>query len=203
MVTAESSQAIVLSAIEHEPDAYLTKPFNRVGLAQRVEKLFQRKTLLKPILQALDRNRPAEVLAACAELCKKDPRLAPLCLRYRADALRNLNRFEELEKFLKAILASRPQPWVYAALGADAQAWPECPAQGVYEQALKAFPIMPGLYDAWPKCWWLRAIPGAHKTCLKKPYASHHCRSVGSRRWASWRWKTKTSRARRRRSAMP
>ena len=28
MVTAESSQAIVLSAIEHEPDAYLTKPFN-------------------------------------------------------------------------------------------------------------------------------------------------------------------------------
>ena len=57
MVTAESSQAIVLSAIEHEPDAYLTKPFNRVGLAQRVEKLFQRKTLLKPIMQALDRGK--------------------------------------------------------------------------------------------------------------------------------------------------
>ena len=76
MVTAESSQSIVLSALEHEPDAYLTKPFNRVGLAQRLEKLVQRKTLLKPILQALDRARPAEVLAACAELCKKDPRFA-------------------------------------------------------------------------------------------------------------------------------
>jgi len=148
MVTAESSQAIVLSAIEHEPDAYLTKPFNRVGLAQRVEKLFQRKTLLKPILQALDRNRPGEVLAACAELCKRDPRLAPLCLRYRADALRNLNRFDELEKFLKAILASRPQPWVYAALGALMhKRGQNAQAQGVYEQALKAFPIMPGLYD--------------------------------------------------------
>ena len=32
MITAESSQAVVLSALEHEPDAYLTKPFNRVGL---------------------------------------------------------------------------------------------------------------------------------------------------------------------------
>ncbi|MFJ4429427.1 tetratricopeptide repeat protein [Pseudomonas sp. NPDC089395] len=148
MVTAESSQAIVLSALEHEPDAYLTKPFNRVGLAQRLDKLTQRKTLLKPILQALDRGRPAEVLVACAELCKKDPRFAPLCLRYRADALRHLNRFEELEKFLKSILASRPQPWVYSALGSLMhKRGQNAQAQGVYEQALKAFPIMPGLYD--------------------------------------------------------
>ncbi|HDS1736605.1 MULTISPECIES: tetratricopeptide repeat-containing response regulator [Pseudomonas] len=148
MVTAESSQAIVLSAIEHEPDAYLTKPFNRVGLAQRLEKLVQRKTLLKPILQALDRGRPAEVLVACAEMCKKDPRFAPLCLRYRADALRNLARFEELEKFLKAILANRPQPWVYTMLGSVLhKRGQNAQAQGVYEQALKAFPIMPGLYD--------------------------------------------------------
>ncbi|MHC6227325.1 tetratricopeptide repeat protein [Pseudomonas sp. X10] len=148
MVTAESSQAIVLSALEHEPDAYLTKPFNRIGLAQRLEKLVQRKTLLKPILQALDRGRPAEVLAACAGLCKKDPRFAPLCLRYRADALRALNRFDELEKFLKVILASRATPWAYAALGSLLHKRGQYgQAQGVYEQALKAFPIMPGLYD--------------------------------------------------------
>ncbi|MBA1201936.1 response regulator [Pseudomonas capeferrum] len=148
MVTAESSQAIVLSALEHEPDAYLTKPFNRVGLAQRLEKLTQRKTLLKPILQALDRSRPAEVLAACAELCRKDPRFAPLCLRYRADALRDLNRFDELEKLLTAILSSRPQPWAYAALGSLLHKRGKVSqAQGVYDQALKAFPIMPGLYD--------------------------------------------------------
>ena len=50
MVTAESSQAMVLSALEHEPDAYLTKPFNRASLAQRLDKLVERKTLLKPIL---------------------------------------------------------------------------------------------------------------------------------------------------------
>lgn len=148
MVTAETSQAIVLSALEHEPDAYLTKPFNRMGLAQRLEKLVQRKTLLKPILQALDRARPAEVLAACAELCKQDPRFAPLCLRYRADALRDLGRVDELEKFLKSILASRATPWAYAALGNLMHKRGHYEqAQGVFEQALKAFPIMPGLYD--------------------------------------------------------
>ncbi len=77
MVTAENSQAMVMSALEWEPDGYLTKPFNRAGLAQRLEKLVQRKTLLKPILQALDRRNPTEVLAACNTLIEQDPRYAP------------------------------------------------------------------------------------------------------------------------------
>ena len=62
MVTAESSQAMVLSALEHEPDAYLTKPFNRASLAQRLDKLMERKALLKPVLQALDKQDPSAVL---------------------------------------------------------------------------------------------------------------------------------------------
>ncbi|MGV8921330.1 MAG: response regulator [Pseudomonas sp.] len=148
MVTAETSQAMVLGALEHEPDAYLTKPFNRSGLAQRLEKLVQRKNLLKPILQALDRGKPAEVLSACAVLCQQDARYAPLCLRYRADALRDLNQHETLEKFLKTILADRPTPWAHAALGALMfKRGQLSEAQAVYEAALKAFPIMPALYD--------------------------------------------------------
>src|SRR5690606_8484805 len=56
MVTAESSQAMVLSALEHEPDAYLTKPFNRASLAQRLDKLVERKQRLKPIYNAIEKN---------------------------------------------------------------------------------------------------------------------------------------------------
>ena len=37
MVTAESSQAMVLSALEHEPDAYLTKPFSPLELIDTVD----------------------------------------------------------------------------------------------------------------------------------------------------------------------
>lgn len=148
MVTAESSQAMVLSALEHEPDAYLTKPFNRVGLAQRLEKLVQRKNLLKPILQALDRGKPAEVLAACASLTQQDKRFAPLCLRFRADALRDLNQHETLERFLKTILADRPLPWAYAALGRlQFKRGQVVEARTLYETALKTFPMMPALYD--------------------------------------------------------
>ncbi|RMV48635.1 TPR repeat-containing response regulator [Pseudomonas syringae pv. helianthi] len=148
MVTAENSQAMVMSALEWEPDGYLTKPFNRAGLAQRLEKLVQRKTLLKPILQALDRRKPAEVLAACDKLIEQDPRYAPLCLRYKADALRDLKQNEPLEAFLKTILADRATPWAYGALGSLLlKRGKTAEAQAVYEQAIKAFPTMPALFD--------------------------------------------------------
>ncbi|MCX2901589.1 tetratricopeptide repeat-containing response regulator [Pseudomonas mandelii] len=148
MVTAETSQAMVLSALEHEPDAYLTKPFNRSGLAQRLERLVQRKTLLKPILQALDRGKPLEVLNACIALCKQDIRYSPLCLRYRADALRDLNQNEALERLYDSIIADRPLPWAFAGLGKLLfKRGQITQAKGVYEKALKAFPMMPALYD--------------------------------------------------------
>ncbi|MDB6142319.1 MAG: response regulator/TPR protein [Pseudomonas sp.] len=148
MVTAENSQAMVMSALEWEPDAYLTKPFNRAGLAQRLEKLVQRKTLLKPILQALDRGKPMEVLAACSRLTEQDPRFAPLCHRYKADALRDLNQHEAHESFLKGILADRPTPWAFAELGKLLfKRGKTSEAQAVYEQALVTFPMLPVLYD--------------------------------------------------------
>ncbi|WP_027612270.1 tetratricopeptide repeat-containing response regulator [Pseudomonas sp. URIL14HWK12:I6] len=148
MVTAETSQAMVLSALEHEPDAYLTKPFNRSGLAQRLERLEQRKTLLKPILQALDRGKPVEVLNACIALCKQDIRYSPLCLRYRADALRDMNQNEALERLYDTIIADRPLPWAFAGLGKLLfKRGQVAQAKDVYEKALKVFPMMPALYD--------------------------------------------------------
>jgi CheY-like chemotaxis protein/cytochrome c-type biogenesis protein CcmH/NrfG len=148
MVTAETSQAMVLSALEHEPDAYLTKPFNRSSLAQRLERLEQRKTLLKPILQALDRGKPMEVLSACIALCKQDIRYSPLCLRYRADALCDLNQNEALERLYDGIIADRPLPWAFAGLGKLLFKRGQVgQAKGIYEKALKVFPMMPSLYD--------------------------------------------------------
>jgi len=148
MVTAESSQAMVLSALEHEPDAYLTKPFNRASLSQRLDKLVERKTALQPILQALDKQDSSAVLAACASLSQQDKRYAPLCLRYQAGALRELGRLDELEKLLTALLADRTVPWACIALGNLLQTRGQLPrAQQVYELALKSFPMFPGLYD--------------------------------------------------------
>ncbi|HSC82849.1 MAG TPA: response regulator, partial [Pseudomonas sp.] len=148
MVTAESSQAMVLSALEHEPDAYLTKPFSRASLAQRLDKLIERKTLLAPVLQALDKQAPGDVLAACERLAQQSKRLLPLCQRYKAGALRELGRSEELERLLNTVLAERAIPWAYQALGNLLLARGEhAHARQLYEKALHAFPMQPALYD--------------------------------------------------------
>jgi CheY-like chemotaxis protein/lipopolysaccharide biosynthesis regulator YciM len=148
MVTAESSQAMVLSALEHEPDAYLTKPFNSASLIQRLDKLVERKAALKPILQALDKQDYAAVLAACSSLSQQDKRYAPLCLRYQAGALRELGRLDELQALLTGVMAERAVPWACMAMGALLQVRGQYPqAAEVYEQALQSFPMLPGLYD--------------------------------------------------------
>lgn len=148
MCTAESSQAMVMSALECEPDAYLTKPFNRASLQQRLDKLVERKTALKPILDALAKQDHREVLAACEKVSMEHKRFAPQCLRYQADALKALGQRAELEKLLQAQLTDRPMPWALIALG---QMWLE---QGKLEQALELFhsgvsqfPMLPALYD--------------------------------------------------------
>jgi CheY-like chemotaxis protein/cytochrome c-type biogenesis protein CcmH/NrfG len=148
MVTAESSQSMVLSAIEHEPDAYLIKPFNRASLMQRLNKLAERKKLLKPVLQALDEGQPAGVLNACKTFAEQHERFALLCLRYKAYALRDLGQQAELEQMLDSLLEEHNVPWVYMALGSLLLKGHQYErAQDIYERALREFPKTPGLYD--------------------------------------------------------
>jgi DNA-binding response OmpR family regulator/cytochrome c-type biogenesis protein CcmH/NrfG len=148
MVTAESSQAMVLSALEHEPDAYLTKPFNRASLDQRLVKLAERKRALKGILQALDKQDPDGVLSACQQLAQQDKRYVSICQRYQATALRELGRLDELDALLKGVLAERMLPWAQTAMASLLQQRGELSgAQQLYEQGLKQFPLLPALHD--------------------------------------------------------
>jgi hypothetical protein len=86
MVTAESSQATVLSALHHR---CLTKLFMLSAPIQRLDKLVERKAALKPILQALvSAITPRCWPPAAAPVSRKRWR-AP-GLRYQAGALREL-----------------------------------------------------------------------------------------------------------------
>lgn len=148
MVTAENTQAMVLAALECEPDDYLTKPFNKVALQTRLERLIRRKQVLAPVLNALESNDFAAVLEACQAIEDKEPRHAVLCLRYKAQALQELARYLELEQMLEQQARSRPTGWNLQAL---ASLWLR---QGRLEQverlltaAVRQFPMMPELHD--------------------------------------------------------
>lgn len=149
MVTAENTQAMVLAALECQPDDYLTKPFNRVALQTRLERLIRRKQVLAPVLNAIEANNPTLVLQTCQAIEQQEPRHAVLCLTYRADALEQLGRYQELEQLLETQARSRPTSWNLQAL---ARLWLR---QGRLQQvtrllnaAVRQFPMMPELHDS-------------------------------------------------------
>jgi CheY-like chemotaxis protein/Tfp pilus assembly protein PilF len=148
MVTAESSQAMVMAALECEPDAYLTKPFNRASLQQRLDKLVERKLALKPILDAKARDNPAGVVDACAAVARSHPRYLPQCQRYLADALGELGRHAELETLLEGLVGDRPLPWALVKLADHrCQRGQYEQARTLYEKGMQLYPMLPALYD--------------------------------------------------------
>ncbi|MBL4609902.1 MAG: response regulator [Pseudomonadaceae bacterium] len=148
MCTAESSQAMVMSALECEPDAYLTKPFNRASLQQRLDKLVERKLALKPILDAQAKRDQNAVLAACEQIMASNKRFAPQCLRHKAGALKALGKHAELEALLTGLIADRPMPWALVMLGNH---WLERGeldrAEEIFTSAIRQFPMLPALFD--------------------------------------------------------
>ncbi|GAB1259888.1 response regulator [Aurantivibrio plasticivorans] len=59
LISAESSKAIVMSAYDYEPDAYLAKPITGKALKQRLDRLLQQRDEMFPIYQAIDdKNLP-------------------------------------------------------------------------------------------------------------------------------------------------
>ncbi|MBL4834723.1 MAG: response regulator [Pseudomonas sp.] len=148
MCTAESSQAMVMSALECEPDAYLTKPFNRASLQQRLDKLVERKLALKPILDAQAKRDHKAALAACDQVMETHKRFAPQCLRHKASALHALGKHTELETLLASLISDRPLPWALVMLGNH---WLERneldKAEELFTSAISQFPMLPALFD--------------------------------------------------------
>lgn len=148
MVTAENTQAMVLAAIECEPDDYLSKPFSKVALQTRLERMVRRKRVLAPVLNALEAGNYGQVVQACQAIEQKDQRHGVLCQRYKADALYRLGRYAELEQMLEQQARSRPAGWNLQRL---ARLWLQ---QGklerlspLLEAAMRQFPLMPELHD--------------------------------------------------------
>ena len=148
MISAESSQAMVLGALECEPDSYLTKPFNQASLEQRLDRLIAMKTALRPVLEAERAGDHAGVLHACREVMAAEPRYRPQCQRHLANALGGLGQHDEQERLLQRVIAERPVPWAMLALAElYRQSGRLADARAAYEAGIDRFPMIPALHD--------------------------------------------------------
>lgn len=148
IISAENSQAMVMAALECEPDSYLTKPFNLASLQQRLDRLIAMKSALQPALDAVMRADHVTVLRACAELITAHPRYASQCRRLQVEALAALGREEDRERLLQSLVSERPLPWAIVAL---ADRWRDTgkldEAHALYLDGIRQFAMIPALYD--------------------------------------------------------
>lgn len=117
MVTAETSAAKVISAIEYQPDAYLTKPFTREQIARRLQRLLYKNAALHKIHQALHKNQNKAALQLCDEMAEEYPKVRYACLRIKSEILEKTENFTDALNIFQQVISEQPLLWAVIGVG--------------------------------------------------------------------------------------
>lgn len=153
MITAENTRDMVMSAIEYEPDGYLSKPFTKDVLRSRIEKLLDFKETCKPVYDSLDVGDIIAALRFIDHLLASKPRYPLNVKRLKAEALARARRYDEAEAEYERILAERELPWATMGLGKilfEQRKYNE--AQEIFERLVGTNTTVPAAYDWLARC---------------------------------------------------
>lgn len=116
MVTAESTAHMVMGALEHQPDEYLSKPVTRTVLQTRLKKLLEKKDELNELYKHLDDKNNEAAIALCDQfIANKRYRLE--MLRLKTNLLIDDGLYQEAQAICEQALEERDMPWAQFALG--------------------------------------------------------------------------------------
>lgn len=152
MVTAENTTAMVMGALEHQPDAYLTKPFNKASLQQRLDKLVEKKEVTKAIDTALEKKEWEKAITLCDQEITSNSKIAQYALRTKAEVLEKLGQRDKAGQIYAEACKERPLPWALMGLGrvlldrGDAIA-----ARDHFESVVKQLPMLLAAQDGLAK----------------------------------------------------
>ncbi|QOL24879.1 response regulator [Thalassotalea sp. LPB0316] len=114
-LSGETSEALVNSIVELQPDDFWSKPLNKAKVVERLTKTINIKKKLFNIYLAYDLNRYAKAIYFADRLLLDDS-LKPYHLnvcRLKGQAYLKLREFKEAEQFFKILLNQCQHSWVY------------------------------------------------------------------------------------------
>ncbi len=148
MITAENTQAMVMGALEYQPDAYITKPFNKAALKARLDKLMEKKIATEGIDLAVEKNNLAEAIRLCDEEIRNQGKYALSCLRTKAQLLEQRGDHEAAAGIYRSASRERPLPWALVGLGRTLLAMGKAEeAKKVFEDTAKQLPMLLAAHD--------------------------------------------------------
>ena len=115
MITAESSVDMVLGAMDHRPDDYLIKPFNRNTLKLRIDRVLERRGELGPIEAAVAAGDLDGALARCDRALAGKTRHRLALTERKGELLVAGGAYREALELYDGVLETRELSW--AAVG--------------------------------------------------------------------------------------
>lgn len=117
MITAEVSQSMVLAALEHKPDEYLTKPYTMKDLSTRLSRCLDKKIAMHAIYHAMDVKDHRMVIHLCDRAIKSDTLYKHECLGIKSRQYFELEQYDNAKRIYDAYLGSANCQWAALGLG--------------------------------------------------------------------------------------
>lgn len=117
MITAEVSQSMVLAALEHKPDEYLTKPYTMKDLSTRITRSFNKKVAMHAIYHAMDVKDHHMVIHLCDRAIKSDTLYKHECLGIKSRQHFELKQYDKAKHIYDDYLGSPNCQWAALGLG--------------------------------------------------------------------------------------
>jgi len=148
MITAEKNAAMVMAALEFQPDSYLTKPFNNQILKARLDSSILKKQVLLPINRALRNKQWVKAYTLCETITKEHPKYKTACTQLKFQALKNAKKYDEALKLVTDIVNDRATPWALKGMGTVHYDMGEIKkSRDYFYQMIKEFPMALEGYD--------------------------------------------------------
>jgi len=160
MITAEKAAAMVMGALEFQPDSYLTKPFNSQTLKLRLDRAIEKKQTLAPITNKINKKKWLDAYQLCDKIMEQSPKHHASCLQLKLDALIGAKQLDKALKLVIDITNERATPWTLKCLGSIYYKRGELEkSENIFIEMTESFPMVIEGYD------WLAKIQGL----LEKP----------------------------------
>ena len=117
MVTAENTRVMVMGAVEYEPDSYLTKPFTKDLLGQRLTNLLNMKADLVEIEQAIANRDHDLANRLIDDKLERKSKNQNILTRLKAELALQDRYFNEAISIYKGVLEHREIAWARLGLG--------------------------------------------------------------------------------------
>ncbi len=148
MITAEKTAAMVMAALEFQPDSYLTKPFNSQLLKSRIDKSIKKKQALNAIQLAIRKKQWSKAYSLCDSTIEETPKYRSACLQLKFDCLINAKQFDKALELVESIANQRATPWALRGMGSIYYELGEIEkAERVFSQMITEFPMALEGYD--------------------------------------------------------